>query len=260
MNEFRDHFSGHASQYSKFRPVWPLDMFAWLAEQSPVHDLAWDCATGNGQAALALKAFYRKVIATDASKEQIQQAVRINGVDYRVEQAEKSSLPTSSADLLVVAQAYHWFDHGAFLKEADRVLKPGGLLAIASYQLISVNNEVDQIVHHFWGEVLDGWWPPERAMVDQGFGESDLPYAGLHTPAFEIAERWQMSDLLNYLGTWSAVRRYMQSKAKDPLELIADRLQNAWGDSKQIRTVRWPVSLKLRLKPGSPIACDQHRR
>ena len=158
-----------------------------------------------------------------------------------------------------MAQAYHWFDHGAFRKEADRVLKPDGLLAIASYQLLSVNNEVDQIVRQLWGGVLDGCWPPERALVDQRFSESDLPYAGLQTPAFEITERWQMSDLLNYLGTWSAVRRYMQSKAEDPLDLIADRLQNAWGDSKQIRTVRWPVSLKLRRKTGSPIACDQHR-
>ena len=52
--EFKDHFSGHAADYAAFRPVYPPEMFDWLATLPPARRLAWDCATGNGQGAREL--------------------------------------------------------------------------------------------------------------------------------------------------------------------------------------------------------------
>jgi SAM-dependent methyltransferase len=250
MSDFKDHFSGHAAQYSAFRPRWPTPMFAWLAEQSAVHDLAWDCATGSGQAAIALKPFFRQVIATDASREQILQAVPLRGVDYRVEPAEKSSLAQSSVDLLIAAQAFHWFDRDAFLEEAGRVIKPGGLLAVASYQLARVNTGVDKVLRYLWGDLLGRWWPAERVLVDQGLDGLDLPYARVESPHFEIVQRWRLIDLIHYLATWSSWRRYTENTGQDPLEIISADLENAWGDAQQPADVVWPVSLKVCRKPG----------
>jgi hypothetical protein len=51
---FPDHFSDHADLYEAFRPAYPEALFAYLTSLVPAHDLAWDCATGNGQAAVAL--------------------------------------------------------------------------------------------------------------------------------------------------------------------------------------------------------------
>ncbi|HWA15135.1 MAG TPA: hypothetical protein VG817_01795, partial [Gemmatimonadales bacterium] len=59
---FQDHFSGHAGAYSRARPTYPPELFAWLSVQTAAHDVAWDCGTGNGQAALGLAAHYRTVI------------------------------------------------------------------------------------------------------------------------------------------------------------------------------------------------------
>ena len=67
----KDHFSGHADLYEAFRPTYPEALFAYLSSLCPRHDLAWDCATGNGQAAVPLAAYFRAVIATDASQKQI---------------------------------------------------------------------------------------------------------------------------------------------------------------------------------------------
>jgi len=250
MTAFNDHFSGHAAQYSAFRPLWPAELFAWLSRQSHGHDLAWDCATGNGQAAIGLKPYFRQVIASDASQAQIDNVKPDEGVEYRVEPAEKSSLPGLCVDLLMVAQAYHWFDHDIFHSEANRVLKPGGLLAIAAYQLLSVNKSVDQLIRALWGDVLCGWWPPERVLIDQGLDNETLPFSSVETPKFSIIQQWTLSDLLNYLSTWSAVRRFSASEGVNPVDMITPALEKTWGDSQKIRKVSWPISLNLRRKPA----------
>ena len=249
MSRFKDHFSGHAESYSRYRPLWPQQLFAWLAEQAPGRDLAWDCATGNGQAARALQSYFRQVFATDASAQQIAKAIRQSRVDYRVEAAEKCSLVNESADLLFVGQAFHWFDHQAFLSEAKRVLRPGGLIAISSYQLAVVTPAVDQVIRHLWGAILEAWWPPERDLVDRGLTGVKLPFSAIKVPDFEMTVEWEMSELLDYLGTWSSVQRYRQSRNADPLDLISEDLQKAWEIPQQKRKVSWPISLSVRRKP-----------
>jgi hypothetical protein len=64
---FPDHFSDHADLYEAFRPAYPDALFAYLTSLVPSHDLAWDCATGNVQAALGLTPHFRAVVVADAS-------------------------------------------------------------------------------------------------------------------------------------------------------------------------------------------------
>ncbi|HEY2140100.1 MAG TPA: hypothetical protein VGH00_08465, partial [Chthoniobacterales bacterium] len=64
--EFKDHFSKQAEGYAKFRPRYPQELFRYLATIAPRRELAWDCATGNGQAAVELAEVFDRVIATDA--------------------------------------------------------------------------------------------------------------------------------------------------------------------------------------------------
>src|SRR5215212_10896819 len=95
---FEDHFSGHSKQYAQHRPQYPDEIYAYLASIAPGRSLAWDCGTGNGQAALGLAKYFDKVHATDASAEQISLAYPHAKVDYRVEPAEHVSLTDSSVD------------------------------------------------------------------------------------------------------------------------------------------------------------------
>ncbi|MBD0326304.1 MAG: SAM-dependent methyltransferase, partial [Pyrinomonadaceae bacterium] len=52
--EFKDHFSEQSADYAKYRPRYPAALFEYLASVTAEHERAWDCATGNGQAALGL--------------------------------------------------------------------------------------------------------------------------------------------------------------------------------------------------------------
>ena len=59
---------------------------------------------------------FPRIIATDASREQITSAAHHPAIDYRVATAENSRLPDESVGLLTVAQALHWFDFRKILR------------------------------------------------------------------------------------------------------------------------------------------------
>jgi len=138
-SNFKDHFSEGSTEYSVYRPGYPKELFSYLSSISQSNERAWDCATGNGQSALAVSKHFDEVIATDASKNQIDNAVEEMGIIYRVEKAEKTSIDNESVDLITVAQALHWFNIEEFSNEALRVLKAKGVLAVWAYGLVDKN-------------------------------------------------------------------------------------------------------------------------
>src|SRR5437867_1290905 len=92
---FKDHFSRQAADYAKFRPGYPQELFQYVGSVAPSRKLAWDCGTGNGQAAVGLASVFDRVIATDASEKQIINAEPHQRVDYRIAPAENSGISIS---------------------------------------------------------------------------------------------------------------------------------------------------------------------
>lgn len=242
---FKDHFSGHAGDYAVFRPHYPAELSAWLASLTVGHDLAWDAGCGNGQAAAALADHFLAVFATDPSAEQISHAQRHEHVNYSVEPAEKCSFPDRSADLVVVAQALHWFDIPAFYREVDRVLRPGGVLAVWTYWWQNITPKIDEIVNERYREAVASYWPPERQLVEDQYRTLIFPYPEITIPPFTMQQDWTLSQLVGYLHSWSATKRYEKEQGQDPVELILQDLRKAWGDPRLPRRVVWPLYLRV---------------
>lgn len=134
--KFIDNFSSKSTQYAFSRPTYPNDLFKLLSELTLQKELAWDCATGNGQAAIGLCKYFKKVIASDASANQIQQRFERENIDYRIFSAEETPLADHSVDLITVAQALHWFDIEKFYSEVKRVgKKEDSIIAVWSYAM-----------------------------------------------------------------------------------------------------------------------------
>jgi ubiquinone/menaquinone biosynthesis C-methylase UbiE len=244
---FHDHFSEVAKRYADFRPHYPPSLFDYLTTLAPRDSLVWDCATGSGQAALDLAARFEKVIATDASAEQIASAPRCGNLEYRVALAEKSGLPDESVGLLTVAQALHWFRLERFFTEANRVLKPNGILAVWVYATNRVEgDEVNSMVQDFYSNVVGPYWPPERKMTENGYSTIVLPFREIKpTPSFRMEARWTLDQLLGYFSTWSATNRFIKAKGWNPIELLAEGLANVRGDPNLPRRVVWPLTLRV---------------
>lgn len=239
---FKDHFSKQAAEYAKFRPRYPKELFRWLGSVAPAKELAWDCATGSGQATVELANVFERVIATDASEKQVANAERHQRVEYRVATAEESGLEPNTADLITVAQALHWFDLARFEAEARRVATAGGVVAAWAYKLATVSPAVDAIVNRYYSDVVGPYWPAERVLVER-FEELPFGFDRIETPPFEMTAEWKVEHLLGYLRTWSATQRFMAAEQRDPLEDVEGELRKGWGED--VREVVWPLTVRV---------------
>jgi SAM-dependent methyltransferase len=241
---FKDHFSGHARSYAAFRPSYPEALFDFVSSLPRGRSLAWDCATGNGQAAVGLAERFEKVVATDASASQLEHAMPHPKIEYRQAPAEHSGLASGAVDLVTVATAVHWLDFDRFYAEAERVLAPGGAVAVWSYNLPRISPEIDALTDRLSYEIVRAWWPPERRWVDEAYHTLPFPFAEVETPSLWIEQRRDLEGLFLYIGTWSATNRYIAEKGSDPRDLIRDEMEQAWGDPKAERTIRWPIMMR----------------
>jgi SAM-dependent methyltransferase len=243
---FSDHFSAVSAGYARFRPRYPQALFDYLAGLAPAHELAWDCATGSGQAAVSLASRFRRVVATDASESQITHADPRPNIEYRVARAEGSGLADVSVDLITVAQALHWFDQVGFFAEARRVLRPGGVLAVWSYARCRVGDAaLEALLEHFHDHVVGPFWPPERRILETGYPALSSPFEELQPPGFELTADWSLEDMAGYLRTWSASQAYIREKGDDPVGPLCARLETAGWTQGEIRRIAWPLSMRV---------------
>lgn len=242
-----DHFSSTSKEYSFSRPLYPDTLYKYLSDVTPNKNVAWDCATGNGQAAIGLCKHFKNVIASDASKGQLDYQFERTNIRYEMFPAEKADIGDNSVDLITVAQAAHWFDLDKFYKEVIRVGKSNGILAIWSYGMHQIDKDVDKISARLNvnGDILGKYWPPETNYVKDDYKTIPFPFKEILAPKFEMNVYWSLDDLISYMQTWSAVKRFNNEKKFNPLNLIIDELEKLWGNHEDQKVVKWNINIRI---------------
>lgn len=241
---FKDHFSRQSAAYSRFRPEYPPALIEYVAAQSPDRRVAVDCATGSGQAAVALARHFDLVLAVDGSQSQLAHAQFHPRVCYAASTAERLPVRDRCVGLVAAAQAVHWFDFERFNAECRRVLVPDGVVAVWTYGMFRLTAAVDAVIDHFYDEVLGAYWPPERRYVEQAYRTVPFPWRETEPPAFALDAEWNLEQVLGYLATWSAVQRCRDDRGDDPLRELAPRLAAAWPAAGAQR-LHWPIHLRV---------------
>jgi ubiquinone/menaquinone biosynthesis C-methylase UbiE len=239
----KDNFSQQSALYSQFRPHYPDEMIAYLVDFVTHKNIALDVATGNGQVAKQLSAFFKTVYATDISQNQLKNAIPGSNIIYDLQPAEETDFADQQFDLVAVAQAIHWFKFDAFYKEVYRILKPDGVFAILGYGLFSTNQDSDKILHRYYYDILGSYWDAERKYVDENYTTIPFPFDEIKTRSFENNFTWTFEQLIGYLQTWSATQHYKNKNNQNPIDRIYDKLKQSW--EKGNRKVTFPLLLRI---------------
>lgn len=234
-------FSAGGDDYARYRPTYPAALVDALASAAPDTRRAVDVGCGTGQLTALLAERFTGVVGLDPAGEQIAHAVTAGNIDYRVCAAEHLAVEDHTADLVTAAQAAHWFDLSAFYGEVRRIAVDDAVLALITYGVLVLDDDLADRFGTFYREEIGPYWPPERRHVDNGYAELEFPFERLDTPAFTIERSWTLEEFVGYLGTWSAVRRAGEADAGGLVDALAADLAPRWGDDR--RVVRWPVTV-----------------
>ena len=243
MPQPSDHHTAVAAAYAAYRPTYPTALVDALAAACARTELAWDVGCGSGQLSLDLAGRFARVIATDPSQAQLDHAPPHPAIEYRRAPAEASALPDACADLVVAAQAAHWFDWPRFVAEAGRVARPGAVVALVSYGRVELAGTAGAALAAYQAHVA-AYWPPGREHVDNGYRDLVWPWPALPAPAIAMVATWTRDALFGYVTSWSATERRRAALGPGALDELADALTVAWPNAEP-REIRWPLTLKL---------------
>ena len=241
----KDLFSNQADLYARYRPTYPKELYDYIFSFVKEKNTAWDCATGNGQAAVVLADHFKKVIATDISEAQIEKATKRENIEYLVCPAESTPFAENTFELVTVAQAYHWIKWDKFKDEVIRVCKPGAIIAVwVYYSHTTGNKNVDDAVHDFYENVTKSYWDYERKFVEEMYSTVEFNYELLPLKNFETILEWQREDLVGYISSWSAIQKFIKANGNSPIPIIKEEINKLWPDG-EVKKVIFPIYLKL---------------
>lgn len=240
----KDNFSSQSDQYAKYRPTYPPDFFDYLNAIMPGKQHAWDCGTGNGQVAYELAKTFEHVYATDISQSQIDNALRAHNITYSIQPAEKTNFENRLFDLIMTAQAIHWFDFERFYTEVRRTAKEHALLCVIGYSRLKISAPIDKIITDVYTNVIGTYWDKERAYIDENYESIPFPFDEIQTPKFENRHQWTLEHLIGYLNTWSAVKHFIRQNGYNPIDKLQRELEQHWH-KEEVKEVIFPLLLRI---------------
>jgi SAM-dependent methyltransferase len=186
---------------------------------------------------------FDKVHATDISEKQMENGFQASNIIYSVSSAEKTDFQDRSFDLITVAQAAHWFRLDLFYEEARRVARPGCVLAIWGYGLLSVNPIFDEQLKDFYKNVVGPYWDPERRLIDEAYATIPFPFQEIRSPQFLFTKQWNISHLAGYLNTWSATQKFIAATKTNPVDKFIEASARNFGES--VQEIKFPLFMRL---------------
>lgn len=238
----RRHFEAGGADYARHRPTYPPELAEALAALPAQRGQALDVGCGSGQLTVLLADRFARVTGTDISADQIANAEPRATIAYQVEPAERIGLADGSVDLIVAAQAAHWFDLPAFYTEARRIAAPGAALALISYGVPVLDGPAAaRFKNFYWGDIHP-FWPEGRSHVEQGYAAMDFPFDETSIPPLAIERDWSLADLAGYVGTWSAVKAAAKAGRAEIAETALAEIGALWGDPASTHRITWPIN------------------
>jgi SAM-dependent methyltransferase len=195
-------FASAAGVYERARPSYPQDAIDWLVAETGLGPgrTVVDLGAGTGKLTRLLLPTGARVVAIEPVAEM---RAHIDGAEVLEGTAEAIPLPDGSADVVTVAQAFHWFDLDRALPEIHRVLREDGNLVLV-WNMRDLDDPVQRGVEDLLrpiradvpGQLLGAWREPlARSAL---FGPESVG-------AFEFEQQFTTDDLCDRVASTSFV-------------------------------------------------------
>ncbi|XP_070566203.1 putative methyltransferase DDB_G0268948 [Ptychodera flava] len=228
--------------YSQYRPQYPSVLYenimSFLGEKlAPPYTLAVDVGCGTGQGTRLLADHFPEVIGTDISPTQIAEAKAIEkfpNVTFEVAAAESLPFKPNSVDLVTVASAIHWFaDLEKFYDEVERVLRPGGCLAVYTYNVNDMRlcfgdrtERLSQIYQEVVVERHKSYWDMDHfRFTTTRFRDLPLPYGdNKRFDHVKYSDDITVAGLMGYVRSLSLFRKYNDDYRESLIQEFQERI------------------------------------
>lgn len=202
-------FTDKSESYAKYRSSYPEEMIERIIEPFRLQDViqAADIGAGTGISSRLLADAGAQVTAVEPNKAMAEAAEKHPNVSYVIAPAEATGLESNTFDIVTSFQAFHWFHFKQSLKEFNRILKPGGKLAL----VWSYWDEMDE----FTGEFIK--------LINKAsskFEEKVTPYDGFpsgYIKKWRIRLLWKLGWLPYYRSVEKLQFTYNQHLNKNDL-------------------------------------------
>lgn len=207
-----DSFGAVADIYDRGRPAYPAEAVAWLLGGEA--RIVLELGAGTGKLTREMVDQGHAVFATEPDAQMLDVLrERVPEVSAKVAGAEEIPANDRSVDVVVAAQAFHWFDHDRALPEMARVLRPGGHVAL-------VWNSFDQRIP--WVRKLVeamGREPNDNTASQQALAESDL-FADVESQTFAFWQDVMRDTLVDLVASRSYVSSLPDAEREARLDAV----------------------------------------
>ncbi|KAI9228242.1 MAG: S-adenosyl-L-methionine-dependent methyltransferase [Piptocephalis tieghemiana] len=254
-----------AKAYAARRPTYTPKLQSLILDYHQGNrNLAVDVGTGTGQLATLLSGDFKVIHAYDPLPEMIEHAKPNPNVIYGISKAEDLPEKDGTVDLIVAAEAAHWFDPKAFEAEVTRLLRPGGTVAILGYSWMHIlgHPSLKEAVKEFGLGVIAPYWASGREILDDHYSVYTFPsLTGLSRTVWEGKEdetgfmgpqTLTPSTLGDFLRTWSSYKKWKElnpEEKEDPVDQVVERFLKAGVGKDESFDVAWDQVLVLARKP-----------
>ncbi len=219
-------------------PLDPQGFMRWLAACPHRRDLCVECGAGTGELSAFLTRCFKKVIAIDKAPP----AASLTKTTVLCATAEEVPAEDGSVDLLLSMQALHHFDIDRHLREAERVLRRGGVFAALSWGEIVLPEAVAEAYRPVITSVAP-YWEPCRDWVVSGYPGLPMPGRAVTIPKARLSKNMTLPALDAEVARWTAVQRALTAGAD-----IAEPALDGLGLSDDaVFEVHWPLVGQVRV-------------
>jgi SAM-dependent methyltransferase len=194
-------FDRVAVDYDRGRPGWPAAMLEGIEAVD-----ALDLAAGTGKLTRLLLERYQHVIAVEPLPGM--RALLPRQAEVLDGSAEEVPLPARSVDAAFVAEAFHWFDSTAAVRELARVVRPAGTVLVCfnvwrgPYEP-PIGARAERVLKERWARLP----PPGGPKVESGewkVGFAGQPFSALEGRSFDHEMETDREGVAAYYSSTSS--------------------------------------------------------